>query len=275
MNLRHVFAIAQKDWIEVRQNKYALSAMLILPIFFVVIIPLVFTVAIPRFNIDPQSVIESDRDIEIFIQSLPAAMRQYINWNEPYQAMIVAMLGYMLAPMFLMLPLMFSSTIASESFAGERERKTMEALLYTPATDMELFSGKILAAAVPAIGITWVAFAVYTLILNIAPWEYFQRVWFPLPTWWPLIFWVTPALVSLSIAFSVLISARVQTFMEAYQSSASIVLLVVLLFAGQMTGVLYLSVGVQMVLGAVIWVLGIALTLVAVRGFQRTTLLKG
>jgi len=275
MNLRHVFAIAQKDWIEVRQNKYALSAMLILPIMFVVILPLIFTVAIPRLNVDPQSVINSDRDIEIFIQSLPPMMKQYINWNEPYQAMIVAMLGYMLAPMFLMLPLMFSSTIASESFAGERERKTMEALLYTPATDMELFSGKILAAAVPAIGITWIAFAVYTLILNIAPWEYFQRVWFPLPTWWPLIFWVTPALVSLSIAFSVLISARVQTFMEAYQSSASIVLLVVLLFAGQMTGVLYLSVGVQMVLGAIIWALGIALTLMAVRGFQRTTLLKG
>lgn len=275
MKLRNVFAIAQKDWIEVRQNKYALSAMLIVPLIFVVIIPLIFTVAIPRLGVDPQAVIESDRDIELFLQALPPSMMRYVDWSQPYQAMIIAMLGFMLAPMFLILPLMLSSTIASEAFAGERERKTMEALLYTPATDMELFAGKILAAAVPAVGFSWGAFALYTLILNITPWEYFQRVWFPLPTWWPLIFWVTPALVTLSIAFSVLISARVQTFMEAYQSSASLVILVVLLFAGQLTGVLFLSVGVQMVLGAVIWLVGIALTVIAVRGFQRTTLLKG
>ena len=275
MKLRNVFAIAQKDWIEVRQNKYALTAMLIVPLIFVVVMPLIFTVAIPRLGVDPQEVIESDRDIELFMQSLPASMMKYVDWSQPYQAMIVAMLGFMLAPMFLILPLMFSSTIASEAFAGERERKTMEALLYTPATDMELFAGKIVAAAVPAVGISWAAFALYTLILNVAPWEYFQRVWFPLPTWWPLIFWVTPALVALSIAFSVLVSARVQTFMEAYQSSASVVFLVVLLFAGQITGVLFLSVGVQLVLGAVIWLLGIALTLVAVRGFKRSTLLKG
>ena len=111
--------------------------------------------------------------------------------------------------MFLIMPLMFASTIAAESFAGERERKTIEALLYTPASDADLFVGKLIAAAVPSIGITWASFLVYTLILNLIPYAAFQRFWFPLPTWWPLIFWITPALAILSIAVTVLISARV------------------------------------------------------------------
>ena len=34
-------------------------------------------------------------------------------------------LGYLFAPMFLIMPLMLSSIIAAESFAGERERKTL------------------------------------------------------------------------------------------------------------------------------------------------------
>ena len=113
------------------------------------------------------------------------------------------------------------------------------------------------AAAVPSILVTWIGFAVYTLILNLAPYRFFQRIWFPLPTWWPLIFWITPALVVMGIALTVIISARVQNFLGAYQTSASVVLLVVLLFAGQMTGVLYLSVGVEMILGVVFWIIAL------------------
>ena len=190
-----------------------------------------------------------------------------------WQFAITTVLGFMLAPMFLMLPLMYATTIAAESFAGERERKTMEALLYTPATDGELFLGKVMAAAVPSIIVTWIGFAIYTLILNLAPYGVFQRIWFPLPTWWPLIFWVAPALIAMGISMTVLISEKVPTFMGAYQTSSSIVLLVVVLFVGQLSGVLYLSVGIGLALGAVLWVIAGVLAYLAIHTFNREKML--
>ena len=275
MKMRRVFAIARKDWIEVRQNKYAWMPMLIVPMIFVVVMPLVFTLILPALAVDPQDVLSSDQDIEFFINQMPEVMLRHIDLDKPMEAMIVTMLGFLFAPMFLILPLMYATIIASESFAGERERKTIEALLYTPASDAELLLGKVAAAAIPSLAATWIGFMIYTLILNIAPYAHFQRIWFPLPTWWPLIFWITPALVVLGIALTVIISAKVQNFLGTYQTSASVVLLVVALFAGQITGALYLSVMVEMIIGAVLWVAAGVLGLVAVRTFNRKALLAG
>jgi ABC-2 type transport system permease protein len=275
MKWKNVITIAKKDWIEVRQNKYAMMAMMIVPVIFVVIMPLVFTLLIPNLNVTPQEVLNSDSDIQFFVQRMPETLARFIDFGKPMESMIVLMLGFMLAPMFLIMPLMFATTIAAESFAGERERKTIESLLYTPASDADLLVGKVTAAAIPSILITWVGFAVYTLILNLAPYHFFQRIWFPLPTWWPLIFWITPALVVLGIAMTVIISARVQNFLGAYQTSSSMVLIVVLLFAGQMSGVLYLSVGVEMIIGAVFWIIAFVIGYFAVKTFNRGSLLTG
>jgi ABC-2 type transport system permease protein len=274
MKLRNVLTIASKDWLEVRQNKTAWIPMLIVPVIFIIILPLIFTLILPAFNVSPQDVMNSDQDITYFIQRMPAQLSQYIDLQKPMQSMLTLMLGIMFAPMFLIMPLMFATTIAAESFAGERERKTMEALLYTPASDADLFVGKLTAAALPSIGLTWIGFLVYTLILNLVPYQYFQRWWFPLPTWWPLIFWITPALVILGIALTVLISARVQNFQGAYQISSSLVLLVVVLFAGQMSGVLYLSVGVELLIGLLFWAASAVLIYLAVKTFNREALIS-
>ena len=275
MKIKNVLTIARKDWLEVRQNKAAWIPMLTVPVIFVVILPLIFTVIIPNINVSPQDVINSDADITYFIEQMPPQLSQYVDLQKPMESMIVVMLGIMFAPMFLIMPLMFASTIAAESFAGERERKTIEALLYTPASDADLFVGKLTAAAVPSIGITWVSFLVYTLILNLMPYATFQRLWFPLPTWWPLIFWITPALAILSIAVTVLISARVQNFQGTYQLSSSLVILVVALFAGQLSGFLYLSVGIELLIGALFWAAAFFLVYLAVQTFNRASLISG
>lgn len=72
-----------------------------------------------------------------------------------------------------------------------------------------------------------------------------------------------------------LISARVKNLLGAYQTSSSVVLLVVLLFAGQMSGVLYLSIDVHMVLDVMPWLLALVLGRFAVCTFNRGALLTG
>ena len=274
MNWNHITAVAQKDLIEVRQNRSVWAPMVIVPLIFIIILPLALILIPTQMNISPQA-IASDSDLKIFLEKMPPAMTASLQGLDDFQSMLVLMLGYMFAPMFLIFPLMFSTVIAAESFAGERERKTIEALLYTPASDRELFFGKMLAALSPAILISWGSFLLYILVLNTAGYPIFHRLWFPLATWYPLIFWITPALAVLGTSVTVLISAKMPTFMGAYQTSASLVVLVIGLLVGQISGVLYLTVGVTLALGVLLWAVAVGLTYIAVRNFNRKKLLVG
>jgi len=189
------------------------------------------------------------------------------------QMFVLYMTSFMLAPLFVIMPLMFSSVVGADSFVGERERKTMEALLYAPTTDVELFLGKVLAAVIPAIALSWLTYLVYIIIVNVASFELFKRIWFPLPMWWPMMFWLTPAFALLGISATVLISSRVKTFMEAYQLTGSLVILVLALVIGQVTGVLFLGVGTVMLIGTLIWIVDAILIYMSVRNFKRSALI--
>ena len=272
MNWKILKAIAAKDLLEVRQNKAAWMPMVIVPLVFVLLLPLGL-VLVPQLLDIPVDQYLADSDLETFFENMPPALMSSLDGLDAMQTTVVMALGYMFAPMFLIFPLMFSTVIAAESFAGERERKTMEALLYTPATDSELFMGKVLAAISPALLLTWGSFLAYIVMVNAVAWSLFGRIWFPLPTWWPLMFWIAPALSLLGVSATVLISVRNQTFMGAYQLSSSLVIVVVALMIGQITGVLYLSIGVGLLVGLVVWLVAIGLTTAAVRSFNRYSLL--
>lgn len=271
MSWKSIFTIAKKDWREVSQNQSAWMPMLIIPVLFILAMPLGMILLIGTLPEAEQFL--NDPQMAGFFQRMPEFLRVLIVGLNPAQTSILLMLGYLFAPFFLILPLMFSTVIAAESFAGERERKTIESLLYTPTTDGELFLGKMVAAGLPAVAITWISFLIYTLVVNVAAYPVMGRIWFPIASWYPLIFWISPAISVLGVAFTVLISARVQTFMGAYQSSASLVILVVGFLVGQATGVLYLNVSVGLIVGAVLWLIDGVLTTIAVRTFNRTSLL--
>jgi len=272
VNWKAVFTIAKKDIKEASQNKSVWMPVLIVPLIFVVLMPVGMIIGFSSAMGAAENPM-NDPDFALFLQNMPDSMSQLISGMDMVQSSIVLILGYLFAPFFLILPLMFSTVIASESFAGERERKTIEALLYTPATDTELLLGKVMAGFIPAVLITLGSFVAYILVVNGAAYPVMGRIWFPLPSWYALILWVSPAISLLGIAATVLISAKVQTFMGAYQSSASLVVLVLALLAGQATGVVYLSVGVSLLIGAGIFAVDAVLMYYAIRTFNRDKLL--
>ncbi|HQP08419.1 MAG TPA: hypothetical protein PLY85_05295, partial [Anaerolineaceae bacterium] len=69
------------------------------------------------------------------------------------------------------------------------------------------------------------------------------------------------------------ISARNPTFMGSYQTSGSLVILVLGLVAGQAAGVLYLSVGVGMLVGLFFWLVAGGMTWFSIKIFNRSKLL--
>jgi len=270
MNWRSIWAIARKDLKEVQQNKMAWGPAIALPLIFAVAMPTLFSL-VPQF-VPVEDVQRELGDVEMLLKNLPPEIQTIFVGLKLEQMFVIYMTAFLLAPLFLIMPLMFSSVVGADSFVGERERKTMEALLYSPATDVELFLGKVLAAVIPAISLSWLTYLVYIIVVNVASYGLFGRIWFPLPTWWPMMFWLTPAFALLGISATVMISSRVKTFMEAYQLTGSLVVLVLGLVVGQITGVLYLGVGTVMLIGTLIWIVDGILIYFSIRSFKRSML---
>jgi ABC-2 type transport system permease protein len=274
MRWRNIFAIVKKDLLEVRQNKAVWMPMIIAPSIFIVLFPLIFLI-LPQYFPDMMSELSDESEMAFFLDNIPLSMMKDLQGLDALQKTATLMLGYMFSPMFLIFPLAFATVVAAESFAGERERKTLEALLYTPATENELFWGKVITGMIPALAVSWGSFVAYGIVLNAAGYPLFNRLWFPLPSWYPLIFWITPALALLGVGVTVLISARNQTFMGAYQSSSALVMLVLVILAGQLSGVVFLTFWTGMLLGLVLWLVSAGIIHLARRGFTRALLLQG
>jgi ABC-type Na+ efflux pump permease subunit len=187
--------------------------------------------------------------------------------------MVVLMVVYYFAPMYLILPLMVASVVAADSLAGEKERKTMEALLYTPTSDRELFIAKLLSAWLPALAVAWGGFITYSVVVNVAAWPTFGHIFFPTAMWWLLALWVAPAVAGVGLGATVLISSRVNTFQEAYQLGGLVVLPVVALMVSQGTGALYLGPFFVFLLGLGAWLLDAGLFWLGVRALRRSALL--
>ena len=268
MNSRAIRAIIRKDLKVTLQNKGVMIPLIIVPVIMFVVMP-ALAALIPLLGDAPGA---SMNDMQMLLDTMPPAMMDTLAGYTPMQQIVVLALVYMLAPMYLIVPLMVASVIAADSFAGEKERKTLEALLYTPTTDRELLLGKLLAAWLPAIAVGLIGFVFYAIVANVAAWPTMGAIFFPTPMWLVLAIFVAPAVAGLGLVVTVLISARAEGFQDAYQMSAVIVLPLLLLVIGQATGVMYLSTGLVVALGAVLWLLDGLLLWWGGRRFQRTAL---
>ncbi len=177
-----------------------------------------------------------------------------------------------IAPLYLLVPLMVSTVIAADSFAGERDRGTLEPLLHTPTSDRELFVGKFLSAWLPAMAVSLGGFAVYTVIANAVAWPAVGEIFFPTTEWWMLAFLVTPALAALALGVMVLVSSRVQSVQAAHQFGSLVVLPIILLLIGQVAGALLFSPRFVAGLGLVIWVAAAVTLRLAAADFNRDRL---
>lgn len=269
MNRRAIAAVIRKDLKVILGSKGVLMPLIIVPAVIFVALPALASLAPGIVNIPGANL----SDIAEFVGRMPAGLQAQLQGLDETQQIIVLMLVYLLAPIYLIVPLMVASVIAADSFAGEKERKTLEALLHTPTSDQELFTAKVLSAWLPAMGVALGGFVMYALVTNIAAWPVMGRVFFPNLMWIILVIWVAPAVAGLGLGTMVLVSSRVSGFQEAYQIGGAIVIPIIILVVGQSTGVMYFSVGLVVVLGAVIWVVDAVILWFGVRIFQRGELI--
>ena len=269
MRLDKAMLVFRKDFIEISRNKEVLLPMIIVPLIIVFLLPAISVLA-------PESVnTPGDQDVmlENIISALPESVQVKIMILTPTQQYIYIMLVYFFAPFFLIIPVMSSSVIAADSFAGEKERNTLEALLATPLTDAELLLGKILVSFIPGMGVTFLGFILYTATTDFLTYQSFGMYILPNMPWIVMIFILAPAISLLGIGVTVVISSRVKGFREAQQLSALMVVPVLALLFGQATGVLILGSRVILVLSVIILGLAFVVFRFGLSLFQRENIL--
>jgi len=269
MNWRAIGAIIKKDTKVILRSKAVLLPIILVPLLIQVILPAGLGIGI---NFMPQSTNDMD-DLAQMMSAMPPNLQMQLGDLSDKQLFLTLMIVYLFAPFFLIVPLMVSSVIAADSFVGEKERKTLEALLHSAITNQELLTGKMLAAWLPAVAVSLGSFLLYGVIANVVGWPIMGRLFFPTPMWFVLVLWVAPAVSGLGLGITVLISSRVKTFQEAYQLGGIVVLPIVALVIGQAAGVLYLSTALTFALGAVAWLIDAALLWLGIRTFERERVL--
>jgi ABC-type Na+ efflux pump permease subunit len=268
-NWRAMRAIMRKDLKQVFQNKMVWLPMVIVPAILLVLFPGV-AVVLPRL-LDPAEL--EFEDLGRLLKGLPPQFQTMLRGLSVSQQFTVLMANFPFAPMFLIIPLMVSSILGADSFAGEKERKTLEGLLYTPISDTELFLAKVLIALIPAMVVNVASFVLYGLVVNLAGYHLVGRVFFPTAPWWPLVFWLGPAVSVAGLGATVLMSSKAKTFMEAQQASGMLVLPILFLMIGQLSGLFFLSVELILLIGLSVWGIGLWLIWIGSKTFSRGELI--
>ncbi len=268
-NWRAIRAIMRKDLKQVTHNTMVWLPIALVPLIMMVILPLIL-VMLPTF-VPPDEL--SNDDLSMLFDMLPPNLSQPLLGLSPEQQWVTLSANYMFAPMFLIVPLMVASVLGGDSFVGEKERRTLEGLLYTPLTDAELFVAKLLAALMPALVVTLVCFLLYGVSVNVGGYRTMGGIFFPASTWWPLVFWLAPGVSVAGLGIIVLVSSKAKTFMAAQQTASLLVLPIMFLMVGQVSGLFFLSVGLLLGVGALVWLIGFWLIWIGSKTFSRGELI--
>jgi len=267
MNWRAIRAVIGKDLKVVIRSKMIMGTTIGVSLMMLVLIPSILSAATLFM---PEA---TTNDIDEIMAMMPEELKGMFDNRHPAEVFFEYAITYMFAPLFLIVPLMVSTVIAADSFVGERERKTMEALLHSPITNWELLVAKMLTAWIAALVVSLVGFVLYGIVANLFGLQILGYLFFPTPMWLLLVFWVSPAVAAVGLGLSVLISTRVNTFQEAYQTSGMAVVPVVALMFAQLLGGLYLSNVFALIMGLAVWVIAAAILWFGARTFERERLI--
>ncbi len=250
--------------------------MIILPVFLCILFPALFAYIGIHTSFLGDSGNDLEKPINDLIRSFPDEKMRSTLASLPtleYKS-VYFFVNFMMIPFFLMAAIINSMVTASNSFAGEKERHTLETLLFAPISVKELFVGKVIAAFIPSLLISLAAFIINAVMVNLITYPYFKEVLFLNSTWLLLMLWVIPAVVIFNIILNVLVSARVKSFQEAQQFGGMMVLPVVGLIISQASGMFFLSPFILLLIGAGLLIANVFLLKIITKYNQRNTLFE-
>jgi ABC-2 type transport system permease protein len=264
--MKKIKTIVIKEWMEVFKNRMVIFTIAFLPLIMVAIpLAMLYSTRGSASAVAVGGTTAGQLPEEIASQICP----QGLTGGECFQVYMVSQ--FMM--LFMLIPVAIPGAIAAYSIVGEKTTRSLEPLLATPITTIELLIGKCLAAVIPAIVSTFGAYAIfsggaYLLVENKALLSAFFE-----PRWLIAIFAVGPLLALLATTFALMVSSRVNDPRVAEQISMVIIIPVLAGFFGQIAGGFILNSQIITVVALVMVALDALMIYLAAQVFDRESIL--
>jgi ABC-2 type transport system permease protein len=233
--------IAKKDLKEFLRKRTVLYAVVLLPILFGVLFPLVIEFGGKRTNGIPAA-------------ALPGLLDAF-------------------AWFFVIIPAIIPTPIASYSIVGEKVEKSLEPLLAAPTTDGEILLGKSIAAFLPAIVATYVGATIFMTLMDIFTHNTLGYYYYPNWELAVILFLLAPMVALLSIQLNVIVSSRLNDVRSASQLGSLMFLPFIGIYLASELGIITLDTNNLLIIAAVIAVIDLVLFRVSTATFQRDKIL--
>ena len=266
MNSRRIMAVARKDAAELLRNPGAIfpAVMMVFASLFPAFLVIVLTPRLVGRTLEESG--EFASEAAKAVDTMPELAGLSGN------ALVQTFVFHQFSLLLLMVPIVAAMSLATHAVIGEKQSKSLEPLLATPISTLELLIAKVASPFVFALGLSWSAAALYLAgALVFAEPGVWRAV---LGARFILMFGVLgPLLEFASLLLSVIVSSRANDPRSAQQITALLILPVTGLFVAQLMGVFVVDASVLVVgaLGCVI--LNAILLWVGVEIFQRESIL--
>ncbi|HMK47054.1 MAG TPA: ABC transporter permease subunit [Methanocella sp.] len=254
-----ILIITRKELDELLRNRYIITTMASFPLIFSIAIPLVFLLTIPM-NL-------TKGDVSMLFSHVPG-----FDTMTPHQIVIYFLVQSNM-PFYLLMPGLMPTMISSYSMVGEKKNGTLEPLLATPVSSLDILFGKTLAAVIPSVLITWTSFFIYTILVDVMTIATFGYPVIPSAIWLVSVFITAPLLAIMSVYATVLVSSRMTDVRASQQVSAVIVVPIMVLFVLQLFGMITLDTFSILLVSAGLLVIDVILVKSGTRLFRREEIL--
>ena len=179
---------------------------------------------------------------------------------------------FALFPFYLLLILiMIAVNFATFSIVEEKQERTLEPLLATPVRTWELLFGKALSAAIPSLLVTWCCSGVF--IAGIVWIGSSHLLGFVLNAQWFIsLFLLVPLFSFIAFMLGVISSSRANDPNTAQNIAIIAVLTILAILGVQLTGFIVFTITMFLVLAFVLGILNFFVLHIAVRLFQRESI---
>jgi ABC-2 type transport system permease protein len=241
--------ITRTDLKQLRVSRDFWMPMLVMAALFFVVLPTVLLLGI----VQAERIGGVQRVGELLEDRLPSIDEGRLQGGTQTEQRSYGLAVYLLAPLAVVVPMTISSAIGANTIVGEREKGTGEFLAHSPATEREIYVGKLLASLLPGYLITLVGFGIYSVIVNVIVGPSVGGWFFPTGNWYVMILWVVPPFLAIALSLILALSARVKSATAAQQSTGLITLPLILLAYAQSSGFILGSTAQLLLMGAIAW----------------------
>lgn len=260
---RKQLAIVKKDIGALAANKRYFYTLCFLPLIFTIVFPTIFVVT---FHFAPQD----PKQIAPLLKLLPQTLQK-----GSLETSLMSLFVNAIMPLFfLMIPIMVASIMSASAFVGEKEKRTLETLFYSPLSIQEIFQAKVFASMISSLSLTYLSFVIMVIVLEVES-RLIYHTWIRFSwSWVAVLFLLVPAVTLIAIILIVKGSAKSQSIEESQQRAVFLVLPLLVFIISQFTGLFLVTSWLLAGAGILLLALAFALLRNSLRDIDYETLLR-